>query len=38
VGEDTEIMQVQSKSALKFKEVMFLNELAIFGETNTGEN
>jgi hypothetical protein len=37
VGADTKIVQVQNKFALKFKDVMFLNELAMFGETNTGQ-
>jgi hypothetical protein len=37
VGADTKIVQLQHKFALKFKDLMFLNELAMFGETNTGE-
>jgi hypothetical protein len=37
VGADTKIVQVQNKFAPKFKDVMFLNEMAMFGETNTME-
>jgi hypothetical protein len=37
VGEDTKIMQAQNKFALHFKDVMFLKEMAMFGETNTGK-
>jgi hypothetical protein len=37
VGAFTKIVQVQNKFALKFKDVMFLDELAMFGETNTME-
>lgn len=36
MGEDTEAMQVQNKSAPKFKDVIFLNELAMSRDTNTG--
>jgi hypothetical protein len=35
--EHLQIVQVQNKFALKFKDVMFLNELAMFEETNTME-
>ena len=37
MGADTKIVQLQHKFALKFKDLMFLNDLAMFGETNTGE-
>ena len=37
MGADTKIVQVQKKCVLKFKDVMFLNELEMCGETNTGE-
>lgn len=37
VGTDTKTAQVQNKFVPKFKDVMFLNELAMCGETNTGK-
>lgn len=37
MGEDTKIVQAQNKFAQKLKDVLFLNELAMCGETNTGE-
>ena len=37
MGQNTKIVQAQNKFALKFKDVMFLNDFMMFGETNTGE-